>query len=194
MGLISIAIALPVTLFMQSCFALANDSGSADSWLSWTGWRRLVFGFNAHRRWHYTREQPPMRYVRWFIRSSSESPLETLFNACASLKATLTCSEPHWVVHARAVEDAAALASADEHDASESAARDARRLARHQRWLTCVGVLGTYTIWALFVWCVLRVACRCSIERPSDAPPGSPVRFIFTYGMRPRCVTCVHRV
>jgi hypothetical protein len=134
---------------MQSCFAIANESGSADSWLSWTGWRRLVFGLNAHRRWHYTRDQPPMRYVRWFIRCSSDSPLETLVNACASLKATLTCSEPPWVVHARAAEDGAALASADEDDA----ASDARRLARYKRRLTCVGVLGTYTIWALFTWC-----------------------------------------
>ena len=92
-GLISIAIAIPVTQFLASCFAIANDSEAPESWLQWRGWRKFVLGLQAHRLWHYTgRLGQPMRYVRWWARSSSDAPpVETLQNAWLRLVAALTC-------------------------------------------------------------------------------------------------------
>ena len=47
-GLISLAVSLPVVLFLQTAFAIANDSEAPESWLEWPfTWRKLVFGFNG---------------------------------------------------------------------------------------------------------------------------------------------------
>ena len=47
-GLISLAVGLPVVLFLQTAFAIANDSEAPESWLEWPfTWRKLVFGFNG---------------------------------------------------------------------------------------------------------------------------------------------------
>jgi hypothetical protein len=88
---------------------------AAQSWLEWMGWQKLVFGFSAHRRWHYTRDQQPSRYVRWYIRSVGAAAPETIMNLCRSLKAFLTCTEPPWTIKAREA------AEADEAGAGEGA-------------------------------------------------------------------------
>ena len=58
-GLLSCAAALPVTIFIFICFDLANDNEPPDSYLRWPlAWPVLVWGLNAHRRWHYTPSLP----------------------------------------------------------------------------------------------------------------------------------------
>jgi hypothetical protein len=96
-GLISIAIALPVGLFLESCFEIANDSEQPESILLWAGWRKRVCGARAHRRWHYTRDKQPSRYVRWWIRSQDAPTPETIVNLFHSARAffTHTCPTRH---------------------------------------------------------------------------------------------------
>ena len=103
MGLISIAVAIPVTHFLQVCFEIANDNEAPESWLVWSfNWRKLVFGPKAHRRWHYTGPLgQPHRHVRWYIRSVDAPLPETVANLWRSLVAWLTCSDPPWVLEAR---------------------------------------------------------------------------------------------
>ena len=86
-ALIAIAVALPVTVFLQSAFEIANDSEAPESWLRYAGLGRLVFGRMAHRKWHYTGPlgQPP-RVVRWYIRSASAPLLESMVNAGITLR------------------------------------------------------------------------------------------------------------
>jgi len=69
-GLISIAAALPVTLFIFTCFDLANDADPPPSFLHWPlAWPMLIWGFSAHHSWHYSGPSgQPRRFVRWFIR------------------------------------------------------------------------------------------------------------------------------
>ena len=176
-GLISLAVALPVTLFISTCFEIANDSEAPESWLEWLGWRKLVFGRRAHRRWHYTGPKgQPVRYVRWFVRSATAPISETLANLCRSMYAWLTGTEAPWLVEAREAEQDA---NAEEHDiccddgddgASEggftsSSVRSAHSLKQWKRMVTTAGVVGVYVTWAAFAW------------------------FIFTYGA-PILQTC----
>jgi hypothetical protein len=119
-GLISLAVGLPVALFLQTAFSIANDSEAPESWLEFVGWRRFVFGFSAHRRWHYLGPAgQPTRHVRWFVRSVGAPPSETAINLVHSLVAFVSCSEPPWVVQARE-----AAAEEDGHTSPRSATAD----------------------------------------------------------------------
>ena len=110
-GLISIAIGLPVTFFIATCFSIANDSEAPESWLEWFGYQKLIWGPRAHRRWHYTGPTgPPARFVKWYVRSVGAPYSETAANLVRSLWAYVTCSEPAWVEEAREAEEEAATA------------------------------------------------------------------------------------
>ena len=112
-GLLAFAISLPVTLFLQTCFELANDNEAPESWLTWAGNSRLILGGQAHRRWHYTGPKgQPSRYVRWFVRSVDAPKFETLLNLGYSLWAWLTCGQTPWAAEAaEAKEEAEAEAA-----------------------------------------------------------------------------------
>ena len=72
-GLISLAVSLPTTSFMGWCFALANDSMRPRALLEWMDIpRKLLFGFKAHRNWHYTLGAQPRRYVKWWARCAED--------------------------------------------------------------------------------------------------------------------------
>jgi hypothetical protein len=173
-GLISIAIALPVANFCQTCFAIANDSEAPESWLEWVGWRKLVFGFNAHRKWHYTKRAPPVRHIKWFVRSVGAPQTETAMNLWVSLKCWLTRAELPWIEEAReAAEEAEAEGNEKGSEkghmdgcmmdvegsiggSTTSSVRSARALARYKRAVMAIGLASVYICWAIFAWCVLR--------------------------------------
>ena len=107
-------------MFLTSCFSIANDSEAPESWLEWSGWRKLAFGVNAHRRWHYTGPLgQPNRHVKWYIRSVGAPPPETAINLWHSLVSWVTGSDPPWVeewreaVEAEAAEEAEAEAEVE---------------------------------------------------------------------------------
>jgi hypothetical protein len=130
-GLISIAIGLPVTMFIATCFSIANDSEAPESWLEWYGYQKMIWGPRAHRRWHYTGPAgQPQRYVKWYVRSVGAPPSETAANLLRSLWAFLTCSEPAWVKEAREAEEEAlaAVAETDDGAAAEGPKSRAHRL------------------------------------------------------------------
>jgi hypothetical protein len=99
-GLIALGVALPVTLFLQSAFALSNSVDSPDLWLDWpTSLWFVLVGTEGHKEWHYTRGGVlPSRLARWFARfySQGEPTVVTLHNACIRLKCWLLCKPCPW--------------------------------------------------------------------------------------------------
>jgi hypothetical protein len=190
-GLIALAISLPVTLFCQSCFEMANDSECPESFLMWGGVYRYVIGLRANRRWHYTGPAgQPRRFVRWYVRSVDAPKPETLLNLYYSLVAFVTRTKPPWTVEAEEAEAEAAAGSVsgsgsgahkdfndDDADArsvhssrsGRSSVMSAVELRRHKRKLTVMGLCGVFLVWAIFAW------------------------FIFTYGARPPSSACGER-
>jgi hypothetical protein len=105
-ALLSIAAALPVTMFILICFDLANDNDPPQSFLRWgLSWPLLVFGGSANRRWHYTRAEQPRIFVRWFIRFRYDPLPTTLCNLAVRAWCMLTGAELPWYARARAAEE-----------------------------------------------------------------------------------------
>jgi hypothetical protein len=173
------AVGLPVTLFLATAFAIANDSEAPESWLEWVGWRKIVFGTRGNRKWHYTRGAPPHRHVKWFVRSVGAPPTETMMNLIVAVKCAITGEELPWHVEAREAEEeeeeerAEADAQLDDGkeaampaaagDGSEksgsggstsSSVRSARELQSYKRKVMALGLGSVYFCWAIFAWCV----------------------------------------
>jgi hypothetical protein len=179
-ALISLAVALPVTFFIASCFSIANDNEAPESWLSWAGLPKLFCGPRAHRRWYYTGpDGQPGSFVRWWIRSRDAPAPETLINLYHSAVAWATGSKPPWTVEAEEAAEQEAEAEAgvgkpaqeeagsddlDAHSVQDSLA-SARQLRASKRLLTIIGVGGVYVVWAVFacvpaLW-LQQLACAC---------------------------------
>ena len=180
-GLISLAVAIPVSLFILQCFAVANDNQAPDSWLEWNGWMKLLLGLNAHRRWHYTRGAPPRRFVKWYIRCITAPPTETVANLARSLHAWATGTETPGVREAREAREAVAEAACAECAAPATAAAEEEELERwsegphgttrsvrrtqimsaYKRRVMLLGLAATLVCWAIFTWFVFTCACGC---------------------------------
>ena len=71
-SVICVAIALPVSLFIENLFERANEvEGARESWLSFGGKWKLLLGAHAHRDWHWTDRgrKPASELVRWLAQS-----------------------------------------------------------------------------------------------------------------------------
>ena len=180
---VSIAVALPVTAFMAQCFGIANDNEAPESWLEWVGWPKFVFGFSAHRRWHYTGPLgQPRRYVRWYIRSVGAPLPETLLNLVEAARAWATGTDPEWTVEADEAEaeeatqdgDGSAAPEASDAGSAANSVASALELRKSKRRHMIVGLAGVYVTWAIFAWFifvshVLIVHACCA---PADASCG----------------------
>ena len=160
-ALIALAVGIPVTLFLAACFEIANDAEAPESWLQWRGWRLLVFGFKAHRQWHYTRDKPPLGYVRWYCRSAETTLPDLLMHMFHKAKALLTGTPPPWVLEARAAAAEAAMVAApsggvvsndDDAASTSSSVRSAQALQHNKRVFTVIGLAGVLICWAIFTW------------------------------------------
>jgi len=149
------------------------------------GWRKLVFGLNAHRRWHYTGPRgQPKRHVKWFCRSVGAPPPETAINLWHSFVCALTGRELPWHIEAREAAEAAAAEAADKPGADAalegdnasvtSSVREARELSRYKRAVACAGMAGVYAVWAIFTWvCDPSPRLACALTQLSCATPTS---------------------
>ena len=88
-GLISVAVALPVDMFLARAFEVANEvEGAPEAWLSYGGKWKLLLGKHAHADWHFTdetRKQPTE--LTMFI-MTEDDPAWTTARVWRSLPAT----------------------------------------------------------------------------------------------------------
>ena len=172
-ALISIAVGLPVVIFVGSALEVANKSEAPDSLLDFHGVPRLLLG-PVHRRWHWTGPRgPPARLVRWYCRCASTPLVETLRNLWLAVKAFVTRTQPPWLVAA-----AEAMTHGTEHDHQAEAAE----LVAKKRVYTAFGLGSVAVCWAAFSWCA-RAAWRVGSWLALTLRLFLLRRFIFTYGM-----------
>jgi hypothetical protein len=118
-SLLSIGAALPVTLVIFTCFDMANDGGAPSNVLAWPmAWPALVWGPNAHRKWHYVREGQPPFFVKWFIRFRLWGYVTIAQDLWTRFVCMLTCAEMPWHVEAREA------AEAEEEEEREAQAKE----------------------------------------------------------------------
>ena len=166
-GLISVAVALPVEWFLAGAFETANEGDAPECWLDApAGKIKLLLGKDAHKGWHLADPAAPVSdFVLWLVRGGGE---ESIFAAGATLLSWL------WGrVRGKKEEEAEGADGEKEKDkeggeeedgvaarsGSSHASADARADARMKRLYASAGLVGVYICWAIFSW------------------------FIFTYGM-----------
>jgi hypothetical protein len=155
-GLIAIAVALPVAIFCVSVFELSNEVQTPDAWLVWDAGpfqRLLLRGLNND--WHYSVAGPgtqPSRYVRWMARfyNNGEPFIRTWINLKRRAYAVATCQPVPWE---DPPEEEGEEGEADSHASSQErreAKAEARAEAIKKRLLASFGVLGIMAAWLIF--------------------------------------------
>jgi hypothetical protein len=164
-GLISVAVALPVDIFLARAFELANEGDEPLCWLDApSGKWRLLLGKDAHNEWRLADpKQPVSDMLLWTVRYSSFEPLlSSLWRAMRWLwrkaRATVFGPEPE---------------AEEEDDSASAASREARAHALTKRLYASFGLLGVYTCWTIMSWCVLPMRmhiCDAAADAPAPLP------------------------
>ena len=166
-GLISVAVALPVDLFLQRAFEIANESESPGNWLDAPpGKWKLLLGKDAHNGWRLADPKRPVsEFVRWMVGGGAESDLQAVLFVIGYLLRRLrarlfgeppSTSFPEDEAIQDPTPDAKRSGAASE---SSSGSAEARADALTKRLYAAAGLLGVYVTWTIMSW------------------------FIFTYGM-----------
>ena len=141
-GLISVAVALPVDLFLARAFELANEnSDMPESWIDEPGGKwKMLLGKDCHNGWRLADPRHPVSdLVLWLVRYSSYEPL------FASLLRLLG-----WLrrkIRARLFGPEFEAEEEDEDGAASSASAEARSEALMKRIYASLGLLGVYVCW-----------------------------------------------
>lgn len=190
-GLISIATALPVDLFLVSAFETANEVDRPGNWVEEPAGRwRFLLGKNAHNGWRLADpRKPTTELLLWVIAGGAETSMGQLIfvvGYCLRRLRAQLFGEP-----------APLPAEAEEakaEGASEAGSSEARSEALRKRLYACAGLLGVYVTWAIMSWCVCllcalrRLACAsaCLLSAVVVTPWFTlplRIRVIFTYGL-----------
>jgi hypothetical protein len=199
-GLISVAVALPVDLFLARAFEIANEGDVPENWIDAPpGKWKLLLGKDMHNGWHLADPAKPVSdFILWLIGEQAEDFVSSLLMLpvwlLGRLRGRCAAAKPQWGAEQGENEDE----KADQDDAQSSgggsshASADARADALRKRLYASAGLIGVYVCWTIFSWCACGQRCVGSLlarglggltrrNRPVCAVP--PTRFIFTYGM-----------
>ena len=180
-GLISVAVALPVDMFLNRAFEIANEIELPETWLEAPpGKWRMVLGSGCHNGWRLADPTVQVRdLVLWLVHERNEGWLATLLRLVAWLWRRLQRKQ-----QPRPGDDPAG--DSDNNDdgsdaSSESSGAEQRAEVLQKRLYAASGLLGVYVIWAVFSWRVLSgPPCRGGAAL---LPLHQCLRrFIFTYG------------
>jgi hypothetical protein len=157
-GLISVAVALPVDMFLQYAFEIANEVEFPETWLDAPpGTWKLLLGADCHNGWRLA--EPTVRIrsvVLWLVRERRDGYVAAVLHLLRWLLRQLKREqEPP-----SGNNDAASSSGRSSGSGSSSDARaEARADALAKRAYAAAGLAGVYVVWTIFSW------------------------FIFTYGM-----------
>jgi hypothetical protein len=161
-GLICVAVALPVTMFLERCFEIANEvEGAAEGWVIWAGVWRLVLGKHVHKDWRWAdADDPPSDFVQLLATGPGWREVAN-FAFCKVLHLTSAKGSDGEGSAKAEIDRAHRLSQSDAASSSgqKSEGGDAQRAAVVRQMYAAAGLLGVYVTWAIFSW------------------------FIFTYGM-----------
>jgi hypothetical protein len=205
-GLISVAVALPVDYVLAQLFELANESDAPQNWVDAPGKWKLLLGKDAHNGWHLADPAKPVsalmlaligEQARDFASSLLMLPLWLLGRLRGRCAAR---AKPHGRDDAPADDDAdqkAGAAGKDQEDDAQSSrgggSSHARAHALHRRLYASAGLLGVYVCWTIFAWCVhaagvvlVRSLLHVCRRRAGAHSPHLRLirRFIFTCALR----------
>jgi hypothetical protein len=154
-GLISVAVALPVDMLLVRLFEASNEGDAPEQWIKApTGVWKLLLGKDCHKAWQYdAKEKPVSDLVKWLARRGAESLPAIVLRFFAWLAAKVKPA------HHDDGEDGKKKA-ADDEDAEgvDDAATFDEAAARSEAWgkrgYAFSGLLGVYVIWAAFAWVI----------------------------------------
>ena len=162
-GLISVAVALPVDMFLARAFEIANEvEGAPEAWLTYHGKWRLLLGKHAHADWHLAdpSRAKPSDLTMFIITEDDPAWTQTLVFLLHWLPAQLLAGAKRALgVKAPPQEEEADKADDKASGSESSEGAHARKEALLKRLYASAGLLGVYVTWAIMSW------------------------FIFTYGL-----------
>ncbi len=177
MGLISVAVALPIDMFLARAFEIANEGDAPESWLDAPPGRvKLIIGKDAHQGWHLANPSEPVSdFVLWIVRYGWESTIASLLRLAGWLfRRWCPCCASK-----EANDDEAAGKHVDGEDEDEpsaapsgasNASSAARADARSKRLYASAGLLGVYICWVRC--CACDNPCK-RLTRSSHASAGT---------------------
>ncbi len=149
-GLISVAVALPIDLFLARAFEIANEGDAPECWLDAPAGRlKLLIGKDAHKGWHLADPAAPVSdFVLWVVRySGGETLIQSCFRALDWLVRRCRRNKPS------TEEEPDGDAEKAPSDTASGGSSDARADALAKRLYACAGLLGVYICWCIFAWC-----------------------------------------
>jgi hypothetical protein len=173
-GLISVAVALPIDLFLARAFEIANEGEVPKNWVDVPpGKWKLLLGKDMHNGWHLAdRAHPVSDFVLWLIGEQAEDFVTSLLMLpmwlLGRLRGRGAAAKPQWGAKQDEDGDEAARAVGEQHDdeaqssggGSSHASGDARADALRKRLYASAGLIGVYLCWTIFSWCVSHAALR----------------------------------
>ena len=179
-ALISVAVALPVDIFLNRAFEIANEGELPETWLEAPpGKWRKVLGDDCHNGWRLADPAAPVRdVVLWLVHERNEGFIATALRLV------------NWLwSHFRAHPEPEEFAAEHEPDGVDDQASEASKSASAsaaagealaKRLYASAGLLGIYVVWAIFSWFIFVSSPRVLLLHAlrSLTPPRSQ-----TYGM-----------
>ena len=167
-ALIGVAVALPVDMFLQHAFEVANEvDGAPESWLIWRGLWKMLLGKKAHAEWHFTDEsrKHPSELAMFIIREDDPAWPDVVVFIVTWVPGRIVAMFKHLL----GIKDAEEKEEEEEEESSEgSVGAEARRDRLMKRLYASAGLIGIYVTWAIFSWFIFvrarakRVVRCCS--------------------------------
>ena len=162
-ALIGVAVALPVDMFLQYAFEVANEvDGAPEAWLIWRGLWKMLLGKQAHANWHFTDDtrQQPTELAMFIITSEDPAWPEVVTFLVTWVPGRLLAVLKYLLRIKEKEEESEESEASSEVSAGAAARRD--RLMK--RLYASAGLIGIYICWTIFSWRVpalrmLQLAC-----------------------------------